>query len=149
MISMEHDRMTSDFEQNEGLVDLSLDAALELAELEQGERDDAPGLIRVVDELKSGRPVVEGTPVSMLSDVRGIAMVRRALASTNTQAGADRQALREAISSYLDRLVVHAVSRNAKGIEEAKRFCLALNQELLKRHHDRLTSRRWRQESAA
>ena len=133
MTAIEDDVMTHDERPSTSLLEVSLDAALE----------------RLVDILKEGRPVLAGAPVSMLSDVRGITIVRRALSPATDESDTDKAKMKALITAYLDKLVEDAKARSARGLVEAKRFCLALNRELLKRQHEKLTSRRWRQESAA
>lgn len=130
-------------------LELALDAALELEALAQGVAENAPSFISLVQLLKEGRQLDQVGSVAMLSDVRGVALVRRALPEAQASEKTDQAALRELIAEYLNRLLSDVEAHRLEGVREAKRFSLGLNRELLKRQHERLTSRRWRQESAA
>jgi hypothetical protein len=61
-------------------VDMSMDAALELEQMKQGARDDAPALHRLLELLRTPSRGFSGQEgISMLADMRSFTMFRESL----------------------------------------------------------------------
>ena len=126
----------------ENPIDLSAEAVLELEELRQGQRQSAPAMNRLFDFLRtppSSTPSFNGRDsVSMLADVRAYAVVRDALPPRQLKTSAfNRAEFVATVEKYLSDLEEGVGAGSKTKLEEAKRFCLALNENLLlKRTHE-------------
>ena len=127
-------------------IDLSADAILELEELRQGKRTDAPQVTALFDYLRTPAPapLFQGQgSISMLADVRSHALLRASVGPglTRTATSADFQ---KQVELYLQNLEKGVAERRLAKINEAKRFCVALNVNLLSRKLDEIYRRRER-----
>lgn len=114
------------------LIDLSLDAALQLEELAQGKRSDAPTFQTLVDALKTPRRSYSGSSgVSMLTDVRNAPLLRKAI---NNRTPKDA-------SLFFDELVKNVATKDRQYVELAKTLCLMINNNLLTKDYDILVRR--------
>jgi len=118
-------------------VDTSIEAALELEELRQGFRDDAPAFARFFELIRRPSPAFAGNGVRMFSDVQHY--FKASVGKTKRYSGENLKTLVEQFLSDLERGVAQ---RNAEKISEAKKLCLAINQSLLARRMDDIFSRR-------
>jgi hypothetical protein len=136
---MESRLNTGDSMINEDLnaVDTSIEAALELEELKQGFRVDAPAFTQFFELIRRPSPAFAGNGVRMFSDVQHY--FKSALPKTKVLAGENLRSLVEQFLADLERGVA---ARNVDKINEAKKFCLAINQSLLARRMDDIFSRK-------
>lgn len=125
-------------------VDLSVEAALELEELKQGERVDAPALNALFHFIRTPSPAFSGQSISMLADVRAYALFRDSLGGPSRTKAGNLEEFRDLIERYLNDLEMGVARRQEKKIEEAKRFCLALNTHMLAKQMTEVYSRRER-----
>ena len=58
-------------------VDLSVEAALELEEFKQGQREDVPSLMALFHFIRTPTPAFIGERISFLDDVRAYPLLRR------------------------------------------------------------------------
>lgn len=131
-------------------IDISVDAALELEELREGLRDDAPALDALFSLLRTPAPAFqEGERgLSMLADVRSYALFRDSLGQVQPKLRAgDFRQFNLVIEKYLGELERGVAARNPDKIDEAKRFCLAFNNNLIAKQMNEIHSRRERSDS--
>ena len=123
-------------------IDLSSEAVLELEELKQGIRDDAPALYSLFEFLKTPAPAFNGqNSVSMLGDVRAHALFRESLSDPKIT-GAKLSEFTRAVEKYLAELEAGVKAKNRAKIDSAKRFCLLLSENLISREIEDLYQRR-------
>jgi len=132
-------------------VDLSVEAALELEELNQKIRHDAPALAAFFNLLRSPAPAAFNSGergICMLSDVRSYSLLKESF--RQVQPRLKKSGFREfraVIEQYLKDLEKGVAAGDARKIDEAKRLCLALNASLVARQMSEITSRRERSDS--
>ncbi|MGP7984856.1 hypothetical protein [Rhodoblastus sp.] len=133
--------MTDRPDQNLNPIELSLDAALQLEALAQGGREGAPKFAQLIAVLKAPKPTYSGTStVSMLTDVRSAPLVRKAiLRGSPSKPEANAQMV-----NFLDGLVEAVQKNDLEYIKLAKKFCLALNEQLLAKEYNSLVERQTR-----
>jgi hypothetical protein len=127
-------------------VDLSAEAALELEELRQGKRPDVPALGHLFAFLRTPGPAFAGDGVSMLADIRSYALIRDSL-GTFPKKSTSFEEFRTIVDGYLKDLEAGVAARNKEKIEEAKRFCLAFNANLVAKQMNEIYARRERADS--
>jgi hypothetical protein len=120
------------------VVEVSSEAALELEELKQHVRDDAPAFEQFFKLIRKPSPAFAGNGVRMFSDVQHYFKSSISTAKV-PHAGDD---LRTLVERFLSDLELGVASRNLEKIDEAKRFCLAINESLLTRRMDDIFSRK-------
>jgi hypothetical protein len=127
-------------------VDTSMDAALELEEMKQGGRDDAPALHRLIELLRTPSRGFSGQDgISMLADMRSFTMLRESLRQVRPKLRATNyDKLPEVINNFLSELERGVSERNAPMVAQAKQFCLALNTSLLAKQMSDIYTRRER-----
>lgn len=128
-------------------VDLSVEAALELEELKQQLRNDAPALLALLRFIRTPGPAFSGKSVSLLDDVRAYPLLRDSVGDRTKKRPANFDAFKKWIESYLIDLEAGVRKRDSRKIEEAKRFCLSLNTHLLARQMNEIYNRRERAEA--
>jgi hypothetical protein len=130
-------------------VDASMDAALELEEMKQGRRQDAPALHRLVELLRKPSRGFSGQDgISMLADVRSFAIFKESLRQVSpTVKAADYDQLQTAIIKFLAELERGVAERNTQKLTQAKQFCLALNTGLLAKQMSDIYARRERSDA--
>jgi hypothetical protein len=120
------------------VVEVSSEAALELEELKQRLRDDAPALTQFFELIRKPSPAFAGNGVRMFSDVQHY--FQSSVTKTKAQlAGGNLKTL---VEKFLADLESGVAGRNPEKIDEAKRFCLAINHSLLSRRMDDIFSRK-------
>lgn len=127
-------------------INLSVEAALELEELKQGERSDAPALKALFHVIRTPGPAFAGKSVSMLADVRAYAIFRDSLEAPRKKLS-NLEEFRKWVEKYLNDLESGVAKRQVKKIDEAKRFCLALNTQMLAKQMSEIYSRRERSDT--
>ncbi len=127
-------------------LDLSAEAALELEELKQGIRCDVPALGELFHFIRTPAPAFQGQSVSMLADVRSYALFRDSLGPTKNKTS-NFSDFKKAIENYLADLEVGVKAKKQDKIEEAKRFCLAFNENMLTKQMNEIYGRRERADS--
>jgi hypothetical protein len=131
-------------------IDTSLEAALQLEELQEGVRDDAPALQTLLTFLRTPAPAfAEGeTGISMLADIRSYAIFKNFLGQVQPKFKATSfREFKAVIENYLNDLERGVFAREKNKIDDAKRFCLALNANLVVRKMNEIYSRRERSDS--
>jgi hypothetical protein len=128
-------------------VDLSVEAALELEEFKQGQREDVPSLLALFRFIRTPTPAFIGKSISFLDDVRAYPLLRDSLGDRTKKRPTNFDAFKKWVESYLIDLEVGVQKREVKKIEEAKRFCLSLNTHMLARQMNDIYSRRERSEA--
>jgi hypothetical protein len=131
-------------------IDTSVEAALQLEELKQGARKDVPALEALFKLLVTPAPAFEKgeSGMSMLADLRSYALFKESLRQVQPKLMAiDFREFKSVIEKYLKELEHGVAARNVDKIDEAKRFCLALNATLLARQMNEIYSRRERSDS--
>jgi len=127
-------------------IDLSIEAAIELEELKQGLRPRAPALEAFFDSIRTPGPAFEGKSLRMLDDVRAYTVFRDSLGAGARPAHTLKE-FRDFIETYLSKLETGVSKGVQKDIEEAKRFCLSFNTQLMAKKMTELYDRRERDES--
>lgn len=125
---------------------LGAEAILELEELKRGDRSAAPSLHKLFYYLRTPLPAFQGQGVSMLDDVRSYVLFRDALAPTAPKTK-DLSEFKKAVDRYLDGLEAGVNAADVDMIAEAKRFCLAFNENLLAKQMKDIYGRRERGDS--
>lgn len=120
-------------------VDASIEAALELEELKQGIRSDAPALHAFFAMLLKPIPAFLGSGVRMLSDVQNYYLTSKKPKQTKTTSKED---LKQTVEMFLKDLEAGVDRRDTAKIDEAKKLCLAINNVLLARKMEDVYSRR-------
>jgi hypothetical protein len=110
-------------------VDLSLKAALQLEELRRGDRKEAPALIDLLKLIRTPAQSYGGEGVSMLDDRRAYTLLRDTVKPSLS--AKTHQEFSRRVDEYLSTLEAGVLALNADVIADAKRFCLALNRQLL------------------
>ena len=134
----------------ENPIDLSAEAVLELEEFEQHERSDVPAMRKLFDLLRTPSPAPSfkgNSSISMLADIRSYAVLRDALPQRSPKTNTSRQEFTEVVERYLKDLEVGVAGGNKAKLDEAKRFCLALNENLLSKRMQEVYLRRERADS--
>jgi hypothetical protein len=122
--------------------DLSLEAALELEEVKQHIRVDSPALSALLHFIRTPLPAFNGESISMLADARAYPLLRD---SIHIESGA--RDFRKIIEQYLNDLEDGVARADLKKIDEAKRFCIALNTQILAKDMGEFFARREGQDS--
>jgi hypothetical protein len=127
-------------------LDMSMDAALELEELKQGGRDDAPALHHLIELLRTPSRGFSGEEgISMLADMRSFTMFRESLGQVWPKLRATNyDKLPQVISDFLSELERGVHERNDLMVARAEQFCLALNTSLLAKQMSDIYTRRER-----
>jgi hypothetical protein len=120
------------------VVEISSEAALELEELKQQMRNDTPALAHFFLLIRQPSPAFAGNGVRMFSDVQHYFKS----SVTKIKAGAAGDNLKTMVERFLVDLEKGVEARNPDKIDEAKRFCLAINESLLTRRMDDIFSRK-------
>jgi hypothetical protein len=128
------------------VIDLSSEAALELEELRQGVRGDVPALENLFAFLRTPAPAFVGESVSMLADVRSYVLFRDSVGSLPRKSRTFDE-FRLLVDMYLKDLEDGVNSGNKEKIEDAKRFCLAFNANLVAKQMAEIYARRERADS--
>ena len=124
-------------------IDLSLEAAIELEELKQRARSDAPAL-RALFELMRTPPLgFRGESLSMLEDARAYPLLRDTVYANRKPVAGNFKAFFE---KYLSELEEGVAAKNIDTIKEARSFCLALNKLAVAKDMGEFYSRRDRQD---
>jgi hypothetical protein len=127
-------------------IDLSAEAALELEEFKQGVRSDVKALSDLFSFLRTPGPSFTGASVSMLADIRSYTLLRDSVGSIPKKSITFDEFMRE-IDSYLRSLEAGVAAGNEEKIEEAKRFCLSFNSNLVTKEMSEIYARRERTDS--
>jgi hypothetical protein len=131
-------------------IDVSIEAALELQELKENLRPDAPALGSLFSLLRTPAPAFEKgeNGICMLADVRSYALFKDSIGQVQpTLKAPDFRQFKAVIEKFLNDLERGVAARNHDKIDEAKRFCLALNTNLIARQMHEIYSRRERSDS--
>jgi hypothetical protein len=130
-------------------VDMSMDAALELEEMKQGLREDAPALHCLVELLRKPSRGFSGQEgISMLADVRSFTMFRESLGQVSPKVkAANYDQLPTVISDFLSELERGVIEGNTQKVNLAKQFCLAFNTSLLAKQMSDIYARRERSDA--
>jgi len=133
-------------------IDLSAEAVLELEEFKQNERVDVPAMRQLFARLRTPTPAPTfngNSSISMLADIRSCAVLRDALPKSkrSTKGNMGLREFREAVEQYLKDLEVGVAGGDKRKLDEAKRFCLALNENLLTKRMQEIYARRERADS--
>jgi hypothetical protein len=131
-------------------IDLTAEAILQIEELRQHVRADAPALAELLAFLRTPAPspaFLGHESISMLADVRSYAILRDSLSPKERPRTSDFREFRDFIEKYLRRLETGVTARKPDLMEEAKTFFMALNENLLSkrlsdiyRHRERVNS---------
>jgi hypothetical protein len=127
-------------------IDLSAEAALELEELRQGVRPDVPALVDLFVFLRTPGPAFSGASVSMLDDIRSYVLFRDSLGPIPKKPMTFVE-FRRIVGAYLQDLEAGVAHGNKEKIEEAKRFCLSFNANLVNKQMSEIYARREREDS--
>jgi len=104
-------------------IDVSMEAALELEEMKQGHRDDAPALSCLVDLLRRPRRGYSGEGISMLADVRSLTMFKESLGQVAPKIRtAEHDKLPQVISDFLSELEHGVKERNERRWRQRSNF---------------------------
>jgi hypothetical protein len=122
-------------------VEASVEAALELEELRQGRRSDAPSLHALFEMLLKPTPAFLGNGVRMFADVQNYYLSASAKPAKAARAPS-REEIRRSVEAFLSDLEDGVTRRDSDKIAEAKKLCLAINNNLLARKMDDIFSRR-------
>ena len=147
--------ITTSSENDEGYelsnpIDLSLEAALELEELKQKIRLDAPALSAFFSILRKPAPPFEKGEgsICMLGDIRSYAMFRESMGQVQPKLSTgDFRQFRKEMERFLGDLEHGVALGSPEKIEQAKRFCLAVNSNMIARQMQEIYSRRERADS--
>ena len=124
-------------------VDASMEAALELEEMKQGRRADAPALQYLIDLLRKPSVGFAGEGISMLADMRSFTMFKEFLGQVAPKVqAANSSQLPKVIDNFLSDLQNGVSAGNSEKITLAKRFCLVFNNSLLAKHMSDIYARR-------
>lgn len=121
-------------------VDASIEAALELEELRQGYRSDAPTLHTFFEMLLKPTPAFLGSGVRMFADVQNYYLA--SAAKRKSTKSISREELKRAVEAFLSDLESGVDRREDAKIKEAKSLCLAINDTLLARKMEDIYSRK-------
>jgi len=124
-------------------IDLSLEAAIELEELKQRVRSDAPTLRTLFDLIRTPPFAFRGESLSMLEDARAYPLLRDTVYANRKPISGDFKVFLE---NYLNELEEGVSAKNAEKIAEAKIFCLSLNKLAVAKDMSEFYSRRDRQD---
>jgi hypothetical protein len=128
--------------------DVSMEAALQLEELKQGRRPEAPALHSLFDLLRKPSQGFSGQGISMLADVRAFTIFKESLGQVWPKAKtADHDQLTKFASEFLAELERGVADHNKDKIDQAKQFCLAFNTSLLAKHMSDIYARRERSDA--
>jgi hypothetical protein len=126
--------------------DLSLEAALELEEMKQHVRADAPALNALFRLIRTPLPAFNnGISISMLADARAYPLLRDSTCIKSR--GHKTGDFTKKIERYLEDLEDGVARADLTKIDEAKRFCLALNTHTLAKEMGEFYARREGQDS--
>jgi hypothetical protein len=127
-------------------IDLSAEAALELEEVNQGKRTDAPTLVALFSFLRTPAPAAEfegNGSLSMLDDARAYVVLRDSISPRKARSG-DLSEFKKLVESYFIELETGVNAKKKNKVEEAKRFCISLNENLLSKRMAEICQRRER-----
>jgi hypothetical protein len=130
-------------------MDLSAEAALELEERRQGKRNDTPALSALFRFLRTPVPSAEfqgNVALSMLADVRAYAVLRDSIGAKRAKS-TNMSEFRKQVEAYLVDLEAGVLHNKSEKVDEAKAFCLALNENLISRKMQDIYERRERMDS--
>ncbi len=135
-----------------GPIDLSADAILEIEEMNEGHRADAPSVKALFDFLRTppshSLSLNGANAVSMLDDVRAYGLLRMSFARAQPKKIPEKFAdFRKLLEEYLSTLESGIVARDAGKIREAKLLCLALHENLMSGQLAEMYQRRERSDS--
>lgn len=138
-----------DSESTPNPTDLSIEAVLELAEIQNGIRKDAPSMGRLFELLKTPTPSFEGAGgISMLADVRSYAIFRDSLHQANPKLRAKNfREVPDVMKDFFAAAEKGVAAGEAQWVEIAKRFCSAINSNLLAKQMGDIYSRRERSDA--
>src|ERR1700730_16536749 len=130
-------------------LDVSIEAAVELDEVKQGIRKDVPALHALFELLRTPVPAFEGQQsVSMLADIRSYALFRDSLGQVNPKLTfSSHHELKSVIEQLFEELERGIAAGDHDKIEDAKRFCLAINNNLVTKQMQVIYARRERSDS--
>jgi len=136
-------------EPTSGPIDVSIEAALELDELKENLRQDAPALSVLFELLRTPGPAFEGRPgVSMLADIRAFALFRDSLGQLKPRIKvSDYRQIQSVLEEFFKDLESGVRARQQDKIDQAKQFCLAMNANLVARQMSEIYARRERSDS--
>jgi hypothetical protein len=128
--------------------DVSMEAALQLEELKQGRRPDAPALHSLFDLLRKPSQGFSGEGISMLADLRAFTIFKESLGQVWPKVKMpDHDKLTQFFGEFLAELERGVADRDKHKIEQAKQFCLAFNTSLLAKHMSDIFARRERSDA--
>lgn len=129
--------------------DVSMEAVIELAELQKGIREDAPSLKSLFDLMKTPSPSFNGMGgVSMLADVRSYALFRDSLRVADPKIKTSSYRDFQAVMEKFFKMIEQGVAKHDRTtIEVAKKFCSAVNSSFLSRQMNDIYSRRERSDA--
>jgi hypothetical protein len=116
--------------------DISMEAALELQELQETLRSDTPAFDAFLVILRTPAPPFEESRdgISMLDDIRSYSLFKDSLGQVQpTLKVPDFRKFKDLIERYMRELEGGVATRDPSKIEEAKQFCLAFNTNLMAR----------------
>jgi hypothetical protein len=122
------------------VVELSSEAALELEELKQHLRADAPAFTQFVETIRQPSPAFAGNGVRMFSDVQHY--FKQSLQKTKTKIPVSGDDLKSLVEHFLQELEAGVAAHSLEKVDDAKRFCLAINASLLNRRMDDIFARK-------
>jgi len=127
-------------------VDLSAEAILELEELKQHVRSDAPMFEALLNFLRTPVPAFQGKGISMLDDIRSYTLLRDSV-NPESRKAKDLAEFSKVLRRYFEEAETGVKAGNKTWIDEAKRFCLAFNANLLAKQMNEIYGRRERSDS--
>jgi hypothetical protein len=129
-------------------IDVSMEAALELEELKQGHRGDAPAFHHLIELLRKPSRGFSGEGISMLADVRSFTIFKESLGPVSSKVRtASYDQLPSAVSDFLSELERGVKERNTQRLNQAKQFCLVFNTHLLAKQMSDIYARRERSDA--
>jgi hypothetical protein len=150
--SQHEDAMASNLLENEHTspTDISIEAVVELAEMQSKLREDAPALDKLFSVLKEpSRSFHDTSGVSMLADVRSYAMFRDSLNQVDPDVlrGHGYKEFVGVMEKYFETISAGVKRRDPEWIAIAKRFCSAINSGFLAKQMSDLYTRRERSDA--
>lgn len=142
------DQLIDENDASANLTDLSIEAVLELAEVQQGLRNKAPSLTRLFESLSTPAPSSGGNGISMLADVRSYAIFRDSLQQAGPKWRATNfKEVQEQLKKLFDAIETGVASKDPEWIEIAKRFCSAINSSFVAKQMGDIYARRERSDA--
>jgi hypothetical protein len=129
-------------------LDASMEAALELEEMRQDLRSSSPALVRLVELLRNPSPgFAGGDGISMLADVRSFALFKSLSHLSPRLKASDHEQMQKKVGVFLAEILKGVSEKNKEKILLAKKFCLALNTNLLAKQTADIYARRERSDA--